>query len=136
MSIKAQHNPRDTFWSGSCVNTISETTSARASSNAGEVWPASARSLSPVPTQVPCLTCLTQAGSGTQLQTLPGAGGLQAAHPQPIPPGCQSSHLLISKINSTMINVIIYSTHDQNHCFCRPQGNKLQSRGDLFPPAG
>lgn len=30
------------------------------------------------------------------------------------------SHLLISKINSTMINVMIYSTNDQNHCFSDP----------------
>lgn len=54
----------------------------------------------------------------------------------PIPLGCHGSHLLISKINSTVINVIIYSTNDQNHCFCRPRGNKMQSRGDLFPPEG
>lgn len=54
----------------------------------------------------------------------------------PIPLGCHGSHLLISKINSTVINVIIYSTNDQNHCFCRPWSNKMQSQGDLFPPEG
>lgn len=52
---------------------------------------------------------------GTSEERAPQPGSLWAV---------TRSHLLISKINSTMINVMIYSTNDQNHCFSDPRAIK------------
>lgn len=56
----------------------------------------------------------------------PGGGHMASLRhlvPPPVALGAVTRrHLLISQINSTMINVMIYSTNDQNHCIFQTPG--------------
>ena len=76
---------------------------------------------------LPVETCTACPSPAAQLQgPASGAGGIseeRTARPVSLW-AVTRSYLLISKINSTMINVMIYSTNDQNHCFSDPRAIK------------